>query len=81
MHESFKYFTFIPVSVSLLRYPVLTNELSLFYHLDNVNCSGNEDMLSECEHNGVGVHDCSVGYEEAGVICNCMFLLLSVKGF
>ncbi|CAI8048100.1 Scavenger receptor cysteine-rich domain-containing group B protein, partial [Geodia barretti] len=34
------------------------------------NCSGDEDMLSECEHNGVGVHDCSVGYEEAGVICN-----------
>ena len=33
-------------------------------------------MLSECEHNGVGVHDCAVGYGEAGVICNCMFLLL-----
>ena len=30
-------------------------------------------MLSECEHNGVGVHNCGVRYEEAGVICNSMF--------
>ncbi|CAI8048097.1 Neurotrypsin [Geodia barretti] len=27
---------YVGLSVSLLRYPVLTNELSLFYHLDNV---------------------------------------------
>ena len=30
-------------------------------------------MLSECEHNGVGVHNCRVRYEEAGVVCNSMF--------
>ena len=30
-------------------------------------------MLSDCQHNGVGVHDCGVGYEEAGVTCICMF--------
>ena len=53
----------------------MTNELSLFYYLDNVQCSGDEDMLSECEHNGIGVHNCGVRYDQAGVICNCTFLL------
>ena len=43
---------------------------SHFYQLDNVICIGNEDLLSDCEHHGVGVHDCAEKYEEAGVICN-----------
>ena len=73
--------TLIPVSVSVRRYPILTNVLSLFYHLDNVDCSGDEDRLSECEHNEVAVLYCSVGYNEAGVICNCMFLLLLFERF
>ncbi|CAI8048095.1 Scavenger receptor cysteine-rich domain superfamily protein, partial [Geodia barretti] len=41
---------YVGLSISLRRYPVLTNELSLFYHLDNVYCRGDEDRLSECEH-------------------------------
>ena len=48
---------------------MLTDE-SLFYYLDDVHCSGNENLLSECEHRGVGVHNCGVGYEEAGVLCS-----------
>ena len=55
------------------RHPASSSYLSLLYHLDNVHCSGDEDILSECEHNGVGVHNCRVRYEEAGVICNSMF--------
>ena len=55
------------------RHPVSSSYLTLFYHLDNVRCSGDEDRLSECEHNGVGVHYCIERYEEAGVICNSMF--------
>ena len=43
---------------------------SHFYQLDNVICNGNEDLLSDCEHRGVGVHDCAEKHEEAGVICN-----------
>ena len=38
-------------------------------------------MLSDCEHNGVGVHNCGVGYEEAGVICNSMFCFSLVTYF
>ncbi|XP_030609633.1 galectin-3-binding protein B-like [Archocentrus centrarchus] len=37
--------------------------------LDEVTCLGNENFLTQCEHNGFGVHDC--GHEEdAGVICS-----------
>ena len=71
LHSNFSYS--LLVSVPRQSHPVLSNEFILFYHLDNVHCSGDEDMLSDCQHNGVGVHDCSVGYEEAGVTCICMF--------
>ena len=36
--------------------------------LDEVGCSGNETILSNCTHNGVGVHNCRRS-EDAGVIC------------
>ena len=50
-------------------YPVLSNT-SLLYHLDDVHCYGNEGMLSECGHNGLGVHNCVVNQDEAGVNCS-----------
>ena len=37
-------------------------------YFNNVECTGTETQLSQCIHNGVGVHDCS-HYEDAGVIC------------
>ena len=37
--------------------------------LDNVNCNGNEANLTQCRHNGFGVHDC-VHREDAGVFCS-----------
>ena len=62
-----------PVSIPLLRYRVLSNR-QLFYHLDDVDCRGNESMLSECGHRGIGVlRSCVVRQEEAGVICNSKF--------
>ena len=36
--------------------------------LDDVQCSGAEGNLGECEHRGFGVHDCT-HFEDAGVIC------------
>ena len=38
--------------------------------MDDVQCTGNEDRLSECEHNEVGDHNCHIRYEQAGVKCN-----------
>ena len=37
-------------------------------HLDDLNCFGNETTLSECQHNGVGNHDC-LHFKDASVIC------------
>ena len=73
-------FTTKPASTAIQQHPVKSNA-SLFYYLNNVGCSGYEDRLSECEHSGIGAHYCSVGYEEAGVICNCTFLLLLFEMF
>ena len=37
--------------------------------LDNVNCSGNEAVLSECRAHPWGSHNCKRG-EDAGVVCS-----------
>ena len=47
----------------------MLSNASFVYHLDEVNCNGDESMLSECQHEGIGVHDCSLRNEEAGVLC------------
>ena len=66
------YCIFSLASIPLRTHPVLYNG-SLFYHLDNLHCNGSELILSDCIHNGVGVHDCLERLEEAGVICNSKF--------
>ncbi|XP_069576854.1 uncharacterized protein [Brachyistius frenatus] len=44
--------------------------------LDNVECSGSESSLSECQHHGFGTHDCGHG-EDAGVVCSGVQIRLS----
>ena len=53
------------------------SSFSLIHHLDAVNCRGNESNLNECEHEGIGVHNCYVRLEEAGVVCECKFLFVA----
>ncbi|XP_022087751.1 deleted in malignant brain tumors 1 protein-like [Acanthaster planci] len=36
--------------------------------LDDVSCTGSEDRLTDCTHQGIGVHNCNHG-EDAGVVC------------
>ena len=36
--------------------------------LDNVVCTGDESSLAECQHQGIGSHDC-FHFEDAGVVC------------
>ena len=42
-----------------------------FIVMDSVNCNGNEANLTQCRHNGFGVHDC-VPVEDAGVFCSAV---------
>ena len=37
-------------------------------HLDNVQCTGEEESLLDCHHRGIGIHSCS-HYEDASVLC------------
>lgn len=36
--------------------------------LDDVDCDGDEDKVTDCEHAGYGIHNCT-DYEHAGVTC------------
>ncbi len=36
--------------------------------LDDVQCTGTEDNLFSCPHNGIGIHNCAHS-EDAGVRC------------
>ena len=36
--------------------------------LDDVNCEGNETLITQCSHGGWGVHNCGRG-KNAGVVC------------
>ena len=71
-------FIALSVSIPVQRHFALSNEM-LSYHLVNVNCSGNENMLSECDHNGIGIHNCLLGREEAGVMCKSKCFVLCLK--
>ena len=75
LNHYYPLFHLFSVSLSLQRHSVLSTASA--YHLDNVDCRGDESMLSECDHNGIGVHDCRLRLEEAGVICNGRFSLYS----
>ncbi|XP_051250189.1 putative DMBT1-like protein, partial [Dicentrarchus labrax] len=42
--------------------------------LDDVDCSGSERSLTQCQHGGFGVNNCGHG-EDAGVVCSVSLLL------
>ena len=41
----------------------------ILIHLDEVSCNGDENVLSECGHRGIGVFNCAIS-EGAAVICS-----------
>lgn len=47
------------------------------YWMDNLYCYGTEKNLTECRHDGWGVHDCETN-EPAGVVCQSHFTSTTV---
>ena len=45
---------------------------SLVYYLVEFDCTGRENLLSDCKHSGVGAQ-CFVRFEEAGAMCSSRF--------
>ena len=38
------------------------------FHLDDLHCTGDEESLFRCPHNGLGIHDCGQ-YDDASALC------------
>uniref|UniRef100_A0A669EHH2 SRCR domain-containing protein n=1 Tax=Oreochromis niloticus TaxID=8128 RepID=A0A669EHH2_ORENI len=47
--------------------------------LDDVDCFGNESSITDCRHNGLGVHNCGHD-EDASIICEGKFYVRLVNG-
>lgn len=62
--------------MSLQSYKISSEDDTLFYHLDDVECNGNESRLADCKHGNIGAHDCWIEHQQAGVICNSSLLAL-----
>ena len=58
-------------AVSAFQFGAGDSSMSIW--LDNVHCTGTETYLSECPHNGWGVHNCG-HFEDAGVVCQGQWL-------
>ena len=57
-------------------YPLLSHNKHNppLYNLDEVQCNGTEQILSNCSHSGIGVHNCGEE-KQAGVICTSKFCI------
>jgi len=41
--------------------------------LENLSCTGSEHRLTDCNHDGYGVHNCG-HHEDAGLVCNSKYV-------
>ena len=39
-------------------------------HINDLNCTGNEQSIWDCPHNGLNDYSCRI-YDDASVICQC----------
>ena len=65
---------FILVFSPRLHHFPLSRVTPYFYLMDDIDCHGNETVISLCHHRGVYNHYC---YKEAGVMCNSKFCFMA----
>ena len=61
-----QYIIYTSGSMPLQTFSVISNA-SITYHITNIHCTGDENILSDCEHSLISDIDC---FKEAGVKCN-----------
>ena len=59
---------YIPDAEAMTATGLVYEEVPVDIFLDEVNCTGEENQLLECGHNGIRDHDCS-HYQDAGARC------------
>ena len=59
-----------PVGYSPVSFTAYRPEPSDTVWLDNVQCSGEEERFSECHHDKIGTHSCSISSLVAAVDCS-----------
>ncbi len=72
------YLTSLSLTLRMLGFDhaIRTGGSSYFYYgrgtiwMDNLQCSGNETSIAECDFPGWGIHDC-YHYQDASVVCDC----------
>ena len=42
---------------------------SVPFWMDNVQCTGSEEVLDDCSFSGWGIHSCDHAYNDAGIVC------------
>ena len=42
---------------------------SVPFWMDNIQCTGSEEVLDDCSFSGWGIHSCSHSINDAGIVC------------
>ena len=42
---------------------------SIPFWMDNVQCTGSEEILDDCSFSGWGIHSCDHSINDAGIVC------------
>ena len=63
-----------PIAVFSAQFGLSTTNIII---LDEVQCRGDETSLIECQHAGIGRHDC-ISSEAAGVVCRGKSIIIAL---
>lgn len=50
--------------------PLISTERNLPIHIYDLNCTGNEERVWECPHNGIEGYSCGYNRDDARLLCS-----------